>query len=668
MTAKELSLKYSITPQSIRAKAKKALENNTTLTLKEQKYKVKLISNAQSRGKSYTFEPITQEKKTLKLSSLDKKWMQAPENKKQEAILKARLMALWEKRDNSLKFDTFILSLPNEFKELNITQATFFRWLKAVREAKEKNIPPSYALLDSRGGDRGTKKLTKEQEEFLVSQFLKNPTIKKKRLWLYLKDKFSDVPSYSTVERFIKKYINSNPLLVEFASNPSKAISKYRPAFGKMDANITYANQLWELDATPADIITAEGKRYTISAAIDVYSRRVVVVLEESASFTTLSNLFRKAIKTFGIPDSVKTDNGKDYTSNNFDLMCQRLQIEHILVPPYSGYYKPHIERFFRTLSHELFEDLPGYIGHSVADREAITNRQTFEQKLKAQAYWREQYKNGNDFAKKFALKLENKGTTVQIPLTKDELQEWIDKWIITYENRLHRGINTKPIDKWNSSSVPVKRVSDIRILNILVGLSQVKKITKKGITLNKIVYTAPELWEFVGESVLVLTDDELGKVYVYDQNYNYITTATSDEHIGKSRAEYVKATKAFDKKIRKLTSILEELRAEDTNLMQEHIDKQLNKIQNKPQEEIGYEYKNDLTKGVIEALEDNKEEVHEELKDDSIVPTVDAKPVFNSPYDRFIYELKNNCVSEKTLKLAKKYPQSWEAAQRAAS
>jgi len=345
--------------------------------------------------------------------------------------------------------------------------------------------------------------------------------------------------------------------------------------------------------------------------------------------------------------------------------MCQRLGIEHILVPPYSGYAKPHIERFFRSISHELFEDLPGFIGHNVAQREAIQNRQTFEQKLKAIEYWQKEQKNGNEFAKKWSSK--NKGTPIQIPITKDELVEWIDKWIITYENKMQRGINAKPIDKFNSSIMPIRRVSDERILNVLVGLSKEKKVTKKGITIDKITYSAPELWEFIGEWVIVLMDDELGKIYVYDANYNYITTATSSEYMGKSRAEYIKATKRFDRKVRQLTALLKEIRAEQNTLMQQHIEIELSKIQDN-KEGIGYEYKTDITKSVIEALEDNQEEVHQELKDDSIVPTEDTKPVFNSPYDRFVYELKHNCVSEKTKKLAAKYPDSWEAAKKAAS
>jgi len=670
MTVKELAQKHNISERAVRAKAKKALETSTALKIGDSTYKVELSSSASSRGKVYKF---SKQNDTVlvdtSLKEADKKWLKAPKEKQRIAVLKAKLVTQWERRDKRLNFDRFIKTLSSEFSDLTITQASFFRWVKAVRKAKELKIPPSYLLLDNRGGMRGTGSLTKEMQNFLEKEILRNPTIKYKRLWQYLKNNFENVPSYSTVERFAKRFIENNAFIMEFAKDPTKAVGKLRPAFGRMDANITYANQLWELDATPADIITADGKRLTISAAIDVYSRRVVVVIEESASFSTLSKLFRKAIKILGIPDAVKTDNGKDYTSNNFALMCQRLQIEQILTPPYSGYYKPHIERFFRTMSHELFEELPGFIGHNVAQREAIQNRQTFQKKLEAQAKWRQEQKSGNEFAKKFALKKENLGLNINLPITRAELEEWINKWIKVYENRLHRGINAKPIEKFNNSIMPIKRVSDQRILDILVGLSELKKVTKKGITWNKIVYTAPELWEFVGEKVYVLMDDDLGKVYVYDTNYNYITTATEPELVGKSRAEFIKATKKFDKKVRKIVKMLEELRAEPNEYMKQHIDLALEQIEpNQTEEGIGYEYKTDITKSVIEALEDNQEEVHQELKDDSIVPTEDTKPVFNSPYDRFVYELKHNCVSEKTKKLAAKYPDSWEAAKKAAS
>ncbi len=663
LTTKDLSLEYGLSQRAITQKAKASLSANSALVLADKKYRV--IKD----GKSYSFLPIQKEvKKEITFSDSDKKWLKASEEKKKEAISKARVVALWESRNRSVSFEKFIQTLPREYDSLKLSEASFFRWVKLVRDAKQKGIPPSFVLLDSRGGSRGTSKLTKDQENFLIAQYLKNPTIKYIKLFNYLKNNFEDVPSYSTIERFIKRYISEHNFAIKYANDPTKAEGELRPSFGKKDANITYANQLWELDATPADIITADGKRLIISAGIDVYSRRAVVVLEESASFTTLGKLFRKAIKTLGIPDAVKTDNGKDYTSNNFEYMCQRLQIEHILTPPYSGWEKPFIERFFRRLSQDLFEELNGYIGHNVAQREAIQNRQTYQKKLEAQAKWRAKGKKGDDFAKKFASKKENLGMNINLPMTRAELELWIDKWLKVYENSLHRGLNTSPIDRFNSSMMPIKRVSDQRVLDILVGFSELKKVTKKGITWNNIVYTAPELWEFISEKVYVLMDDDLGKLYVYDTNYNYITTATEPNFSGKSRAEFIKATKKHDKRKRKLIKLLEELRSEDTNFMLQHIDIELNKIEPNKIKEIGYEYKNDITKGVIEALEDNKQEVHQELKDDSVVPTIDTKPVFSSPYDRFVYELKNNCVSPKTQTLAKKYPDSWEAAKKAAS
>ena len=667
MKVEELAKIANISQRALRDKAKKAFENNQALVIKDSRYKVSLDSQKSSRGKVYLFSKIEDKTIDTKLTQADKVWQKASQEKKQEALLKAQLISKWESRDKKLSLDKFIQTLPRNYTIfLNITKASFFRWLKIYRQAKEKSIPPSYALLDTRGGDRGTKKLTQDMENFIQNQILKKPHTKIKRVYEYLCLKFEDAPSYSTIERYIKRFKEKEAFIYAFASNPNSAMSKYRPAFGKMDENITYANQLWELDATPADIITADGKRLIISAAIDVYSRRVVLIIEESASFSTLSKLFRKAIKTLGIPDAVKTDNGKDYTSNNFSLMCQRLKINHVLVPPYSGYYKPHIERFFRTLSHELFEELEGYIGHNVAQREALQNQQTFEQKLNSIKMWQEEYKNGNEFAKRFALKQENRGFKLTVPLTKQELDEWCDRWLKFYENRLHRGINQKPIKRWESSNMPIKRVSDSRILDILVGLSTVKRVTKKGITIDKIVYTSAELWEFVGEQVIVLTDDELGKIYVYDTDYNYITTATSSEYLGKSRAEHIRAIKKFDKRVRKMVKLLEEIRAEQDSNIKELI---LEKTQElKESKEVGYEYKSEITKSITEALESNKEEVHEELKDNSIVPVIDKKPIFKTPYDRFVYELKHNCISKTTEVLKQRYQDSWEAAKKAAS
>ena len=63
-------------------------------------------------------------------------------------------------------------------------------------------------------------------------------------------------------------------------TNPDRDRSRHRPAGGDAAARIVRLNQLWELDSTPADVICADGRRYAIVAAIDIWSRqaRVLVV------------------------------------------------------------------------------------------------------------------------------------------------------------------------------------------------------------------------------------------------------------------------------------------------------------------------------------------------------------------------------------------------------
>jgi hypothetical protein len=202
-----------------------------------------------------------------------------------------------------------------------------------------------------------------------------------------------------------------------------------------------------------------------------------------------------------------------------------------------------------------------------------------------------------------------------------------------------------------------------------MVGVSEVKKVTKKGIRFHKISYQSPEMWEWIGERVVVLSDDDLSRIYVYDSQYNYLFTARNEEYEGMSRAEYLKAGRRFDAKLRKAVKLIEELRREEGALMQEHITRTLQSAGHQTEtEEVGYEAKNDVTRSVAEALEDQGESIHEEISDESVVPVIDGRPVFRTPYDRFVYEIQHNCVSETTKKLAKKYKDSWEAAVRAAS
>ena len=62
--------------------------------------------------------------------------------------------------------------------------------------------------------------------------------------------------------------------------------------------------------------------------------------------------------------------------------VLESLEIDQILCRPFHPEDKPHIERFFWTILHGIVELLPGYIGHSVAERKQIQDRQSFAQRI----------------------------------------------------------------------------------------------------------------------------------------------------------------------------------------------------------------------------------------------------------------------------------------------
>ncbi|MFN7190353.1 MAG: hypothetical protein ACK5U4_02790, partial [Rhodospirillales bacterium] len=124
----------------------------------------------------------------------------------------------------------------------------------------------------------------------------------------------------------------------------------------------------------------------------------------------------RKSIVDLGMPETVKTDNGADFTSRWTSSAFAALGIRQNLCTPYDPTQKPHIERFFKTMSHELLEILPGFKGHSVAQAQAI----------RARAGYAKRQGEGDDLL-------------FSVSLTAAQLQAALDAWLLgKYEQRPH--------------------------------------------------------------------------------------------------------------------------------------------------------------------------------------------------------------------------------------
>ncbi|MDE0335673.1 MAG: transposase family protein, partial [Defluviicoccus sp.] len=93
---------------------------------------------------------------------------------------------------------------------------------------------------------------------------------------------------------------------------------------------------------------------------------------------TAIAALLRRCILEWGVPETVRTDEGRDYTSRHVVGALADLEIAHDLCPPYTPDAKPFVERAIGTLARDLFAFLPGFSGHDVADAQALRARKSF--------------------------------------------------------------------------------------------------------------------------------------------------------------------------------------------------------------------------------------------------------------------------------------------------
>lgn len=490
--------------------------------------------------------------------------LKLPEKERQKAELRCKLVIAYQKRPQGMSIDAFMDELSIDFESLNVTKAKINRWMGEYKKAIRDKRNVIVALADSRGRPKGITKLTQEMKDMIVRYVLRRDVhLNGAGIYANLQHAFgASLPSYNTVDRFIAQWKEQNSLIWEMRVNPDRAKSHFMPAFGDMSEKAKWKNHVWELDGTVADVVTNDGRRWLIVGAIDVYSRRVVMSLEESNTSYALARNIRKAILKLGIPDQVVTDNGKDYTSNHFASVCFSLGVEQVIVPPFSGDRKPHIERFFGTMARELFREIEGFCGHSVSERQAIQAGLSFQQRQESIARWKAKSYSEDSFAKLFAKKKDYAGLSIEVPLSPEELSGWVDRWVdAIYEQRKHNSLSISPMAKWQNDFTPAKTVGNHRTLDYLLGQTHVRTVGKKGIIVRKdgqeAHYSAVELFAMVGEKVVTIEPDEMGELLIYTTDHQFVCVAEDPALKGQSREKHASATKEFKKNARAIDKLV---------------------------------------------------------------------------------------------------------------
>lgn len=342
------------------------------------------------------------------------------------------------------------------------------------------------------------------------------------------------LPSVSAFRRWLLKAEIEYSLVLHKLRNPDDFKNRKQVAWGNASENVTHINQLWELDSTPSDVMLTDG-RHSIIGAIDVFSRRPVVIVHPTSSAEAVCLLLRKALMTLGVPDTVKTDNGRDYTSKRVMGVLSALDIEQVLTKPFAGDEKPHIERFFKTWAHGISTLLTGYLGHNVAERQKRRSRQSFAAQIMSK-----KESKGDDGKIRVS-----KGADVEVSLSSSELEQYINEWIEhQYMHRTHRKLETSPFDKWQSQRTTIKVIDNERALDVLLspvpaasgrpaGIRTVNKDI--GIVIEKISYFDAALGEFIGSQVYCAWDaHDVGQIYVFEpESMRYICTAKNAQLVG---------------------------------------------------------------------------------------------------------------------------------------
>ncbi len=381
------------------------------------------------------------------------------------------------------------------------------------RKAANRNIR-------DRGRPRGSGYFA-EHPEFAnaVEAVIADRKLSAPRVLELLQCDFDTLPSLRSLQRYIAQLERRKCAAFASMRNPDQYKGKYRLALGSADGGVTAAHEVWELDTTKADVLTIGG-RIMVLGLIDRWSRRARFLVVPSESAQSVRSLLIDTIRAWGVmPDAVATDNGSGFINASVKSALETLGIEQLICPPGSPEKKPFVERLFGTFTRERAELLGGYAGHSVAEAQQLRAR---------------------------ARKLH--GRAIVVPeMTNAELQGVLDAWTDgVYHLRAHSSLRMSPMAKWQQSPRPARAAPGEAVLKMaLSALVGTRRVGKRGIQWKGGRYWAAPLAAYAGRDVIVRRDeDDLGALFIFDEDGNYIDTAVNAERAGLSEERFARAAR----------------------------------------------------------------------------------------------------------------------------
>lgn len=306
---------------------------------------------------------------------------------------------------------------------------------------------------------------------------------------------------------WIRKFASENPQKWTMYMD-AKSAKSTTPAFGSRSQSVLRPNQVWEMDSFWNDVVlkykcpltqTATVKRYSLIGCIDLFTRRALLLLSDTSKAEAICQLLARAIIKWGVPEQVRTDRGKEYLSRRVQRFLSNLGVKTSRCLPKRPEQKAFIERFIHTFQHRDLPKLPGFVGHSVSDRQA----------LRSHPDWNER--------------------AIELAMSPEEFQTWAATWIVAYEQRPHwrAGIGLEgksPLEVLETATAQGWQKQEIcnqRELDFLMMAAPTKdgmrRVGRQGISLGGRLYVASELGDWIGRRVYVcFSPQDPIRIYVY--------------------------------------------------------------------------------------------------------------------------------------------------------
>jgi len=150
--------------------------------------------------------------------------------------------------------------------------------------------------------------------------------------------------------RLLMKLFNIKVLFPKpYLSIPNKAHQKY--PYLLSDVTASYSSHVWATDITYLKI---PGGNVYLMAILDLYSRKVLSwEVSNTMDSYFCQRVLHTAIKTYGIPTILNTDQGSQFTSNDFTSYVLSHSIKLSMDGKGRVYDNIYIERLWRTVKYE---------------------------------------------------------------------------------------------------------------------------------------------------------------------------------------------------------------------------------------------------------------------------------------------------------------------------